>query len=44
MQCVALSRTTSRVADGPVNDAPYRLIHEVEFGENVVVYSFTRCL
>ena len=25
----------------PVNDAPYRLIHDVEFGENVVVYSFT---
>jgi acetyltransferase-like isoleucine patch superfamily enzyme len=29
------------VADGPVNDAPYRLIHEVEFGDNVVVYPFT---
>ena len=25
----------------PVNDAPYRLIDEVEFGEGVVVYSFT---
>lgn len=25
----------------PVNDAPYRLIEDVEFGENVVVYSFT---
>jgi acetyltransferase-like isoleucine patch superfamily enzyme len=29
------------VADGPVNEAPYRLIREVGFGENVVVYSFT---
>jgi UDP-2-acetamido-3-amino-2,3-dideoxy-glucuronate N-acetyltransferase len=29
------------VADGPVNDAPYRLIDDVEFGENVVVYPFT---
>jgi acetyltransferase-like isoleucine patch superfamily enzyme len=29
------------VADGPVNDAPYRLIDEVEFGENVVVRPFT---
>ena len=25
----------------PVNEAPYRLIADVEFGENVVVYSFT---
>jgi acetyltransferase-like isoleucine patch superfamily enzyme len=25
----------------PSNDAPYRLISEVEFGEGVVVYSFT---
>ena len=25
----------------PVNDAPYRLINDVEFGEGVVVYSFT---
>jgi UDP-2-acetamido-3-amino-2,3-dideoxy-glucuronate N-acetyltransferase len=33
-------RTTSRVADGPINEAPYRLIHDVEFGENVVVHSF----
>jgi UDP-2-acetamido-3-amino-2,3-dideoxy-glucuronate N-acetyltransferase len=29
------------VADGPVNEAPYRLIQDVTFGENVVVYSFT---
>lgn len=29
------------MADAPVNDAPYRLIEEVVFGENVVVYSFT---
>jgi UDP-2-acetamido-3-amino-2,3-dideoxy-glucuronate N-acetyltransferase len=25
----------------PANDAPYRLIEDVRFGENVVVYSFT---
>ena len=25
----------------PVNDAPFRLIDDVEFGENVTVYSFT---
>ena len=29
------------MADGPVNDAPYRLIEDVTFGENVVVFSFT---
>lgn len=29
------------MADGPVNDAPYRLIAEVDFGENVIVYPFT---
>jgi len=29
------------VADAPANDAPYRLIADVEFGENVVVYPFT---
>jgi UDP-2-acetamido-3-amino-2,3-dideoxy-glucuronate N-acetyltransferase len=29
------------VTDGPVNDAPYRLIRDVAFGDNVVVYSFT---
>ena len=27
--------------DAPSNDAPYRLINDVEFGRNVVVYSFT---
>ena len=26
--------------DAPSNDAPYRLINDVEFGEDVVVYSF----
>lgn len=29
------------MADGPVNDAPYRLIDDVDFGENVIVYPFT---
>jgi UDP-2-acetamido-3-amino-2,3-dideoxy-glucuronate N-acetyltransferase len=29
------------MSDGPVNEAPYRLIEDVTFGENVVVYSFT---
>jgi UDP-2-acetamido-3-amino-2,3-dideoxy-glucuronate N-acetyltransferase len=29
------------VADGPANQAPYRLIHDVEFGEGVVVHAFT---
>jgi len=29
------------VADGPVKDAPYRLITDVEFGENVGVQAFT---
>jgi UDP-2-acetamido-3-amino-2,3-dideoxy-glucuronate N-acetyltransferase len=29
------------VADGPANDAPYRLIDKVEFGEGVVVGPFT---
>jgi acetyltransferase-like isoleucine patch superfamily enzyme len=27
--------------DAPANDAPYRMIRDVEFGEDVVVYSFT---
>jgi UDP-2-acetamido-3-amino-2,3-dideoxy-glucuronate N-acetyltransferase len=26
---------------GPINEAPYRLLSEVSFGRNVVVYSFT---
>ena len=25
----------------PANDAPYRLLHDVQFGRDVVVYSFT---
>jgi acetyltransferase-like isoleucine patch superfamily enzyme len=29
------------VPSDPANDAPYRLIHDVEFGEGVVVHSFT---
>jgi UDP-2-acetamido-3-amino-2,3-dideoxy-glucuronate N-acetyltransferase len=29
------------MADGPANDAPYRLIEDVRFGENVVVHSFS---
>jgi acetyltransferase-like isoleucine patch superfamily enzyme len=29
------------VRDRPANDAPYRLIEEVVFGDNVVVYPFT---
>jgi UDP-2-acetamido-3-amino-2,3-dideoxy-glucuronate N-acetyltransferase len=29
------------VASDPANDAPYRLISEVEFGKNVFVHSFT---
>jgi len=29
------------VADGPANDAPYRLIDDVTFGDGVVVQSFT---
>jgi UDP-2-acetamido-3-amino-2,3-dideoxy-glucuronate N-acetyltransferase len=28
------------VADAPANEAPYRLIDDVKFGENVFVYSF----
>jgi UDP-2-acetamido-3-amino-2,3-dideoxy-glucuronate N-acetyltransferase len=31
----------SSVADGPANDAPYRLIDDVGFGEGVIVSSFT---
>ena len=29
------------VNDAPVNDAPFRLLNGVEFGEGVIVYSFT---
>ena len=29
------------MADAPANDADYRLIDDVEFGDNVVVFSFT---
>jgi bifunctional N-acetylglucosamine-1-phosphate-uridyltransferase/glucosamine-1-phosphate-acetyltransferase GlmU-like protein len=29
------------VAADPANDAPYRLINNVEFGEGVIVFSFT---
>jgi UDP-2-acetamido-3-amino-2,3-dideoxy-glucuronate N-acetyltransferase len=29
------------VADAPANDAPYRLIDDVRFGDNVTVHSFT---
>lgn len=29
------------MTDAPTNDAPYRLIDNVTFGENVVVFSFT---
>jgi UDP-2-acetamido-3-amino-2,3-dideoxy-glucuronate N-acetyltransferase len=29
------------MADGPVNDAEHRLLHDVSFGEGVVVQSFT---
>jgi len=29
------------MAEGPSNDAPYRLISDVVFGEDVVVHSFT---
>jgi UDP-2-acetamido-3-amino-2,3-dideoxy-glucuronate N-acetyltransferase len=35
------SRHISRVSDRPANDAPHRLIDDVVFGENVVVYPFT---
>ena len=29
------------MASGPANDAPHRLINDVEFGDDVLVYSFT---
>src|SRR5262249_709764 len=35
------SACSSGVADGPINEAPDRQINDVDFGENVVVYSFT---
>jgi UDP-2-acetamido-3-amino-2,3-dideoxy-glucuronate N-acetyltransferase len=35
------SRSISLVADGPANEAPFRLLDDVEFGENVVVFPFT---
>lgn len=35
------SRRISSVAEQPANDAPYRLIRDVEFGNGVVVQSFT---
>ncbi|HEY6961779.1 MAG TPA: acyltransferase [Gaiellaceae bacterium] len=31
----------ARVASAPANEAPHRLINDVEFGEDVVVFSFT---
>ena len=37
---VCASVRASSVADAPANDAPYRLIHDVEFGDDVVVRSF----
>ena len=38
-QSQALSRTT--LADAPANEAPYRLIRDVEFGDGVIVHAFT---
>ena len=35
------SWSTSAIPDAPVNDAPFRLIADVEFGDGVVVFSFT---
>ncbi len=35
------SSISSAVADGPVNDAPFRLAEDVRFGDDVVVHSFT---
>jgi UDP-2-acetamido-3-amino-2,3-dideoxy-glucuronate N-acetyltransferase len=37
----AASATSFGVADGPANEAPYRIIDDVEFGENVTVQAFT---
>jgi UDP-2-acetamido-3-amino-2,3-dideoxy-glucuronate N-acetyltransferase len=36
-----LSSQVSNMSDRPSNDAPFRLIDDVDFGENVVVSSFT---
>jgi UDP-2-acetamido-3-amino-2,3-dideoxy-glucuronate N-acetyltransferase len=36
-----VSADSSPVADAPANDAPHRLIADVDFGEDVVVQSFT---
>ena len=33
--------SSSALAAEPANDAPYRLIADVEFGENVIVHAFT---
>lgn len=41
MLCARESSASSLVADRPANDAPYRLIEDVEFGGNVVVSAFT---
>ena len=35
------SRRSSTVADGPTNEAPHRLLRDVEFGDGVVVQSFS---
>lgn len=34
-------RRFSIVASNPANEAPYRLIEDVDFGENVIVHAFT---
>ena len=39
MPCALRSSTT--LADAPANEAPYRLLADVEFGEGVVVQAFT---
>jgi len=36
-----VSARTSAVSDTPANDAPYRLIADVEFGDGVLVQAFT---
>jgi UDP-2-acetamido-3-amino-2,3-dideoxy-glucuronate N-acetyltransferase len=41
MRSSTRSPTTSAVAAEPANDAPYRLLRDVEFGRDVLVYSFT---